>query len=189
MKATFVLLADDQMENAAAKLAYQADLAGDMGFLARSPFHLSLKQPFDIADLPAVERFFDEYAASIAPVTAHFIDMILWENNIFGEPSGVLVLKAEKTSELAALHEGLNSQLQMRFGDCPAAFDGEAYQFHLTFAIGGAPFSAYQKVYAELKAAGFPKQATFDRLGLLYYSGDEIRPGSYFCYKRARLGK
>lgn len=47
MKATIVLIADDDAENFGRKLMFEANKYGKMGFeMARLPQHVSLKQPF-----------------------------------------------------------------------------------------------------------------------------------------------
>lgn len=70
-----------------------------------------------------MENFFDEFSKNLKPINVHFEELIAWENSVFGYDSGVMVLKAEKTNELA----------------------------------------------------------------LFYYDKDEIKPGTYYCYKRVTL--
>ena len=66
MKATIVLIADDEAENYGRKLMLRAHRAGGMGFeMARLPQHVSLKQPFVIPDLDQMEKFFDSYVESL----------------------------------------------------------------------------------------------------------------------------
>ena len=61
------------------------------------------------------------------------------------------------------------------------------YIFHMTFAIGGAGFESYQKAYEELGKLDYKKSFRFSKLGLLYYDDDNIKPGTYFCYKVCEL--
>jgi hypothetical protein len=73
MKATFALLLDHQVHNIVRKLAvevhqtYRVGLAG-----SQLPPHVSLKQPFSIPDLAAIEAYFDQLAQSIEPVVLTF---------------------------------------------------------------------------------------------------------------------
>ena len=73
MKATFALLFDHHVHNVVRKLAievhqtYRVGLAG-----SQLPPHVSLKQPFAIPDLPAIETYFDVFARSIEPVALTF---------------------------------------------------------------------------------------------------------------------
>ncbi len=188
MKATFVLLADLPAENLGRKLMYRAHKLGGMGFeMARLPHHISLKQPFEIECIEAVEAYFDDFAAGLKPVEATFNELVLWPSNVFGYESGVLVVGVEKTKELYDLHRRLNRELQERFGSCPAAFDGDAYSFHMTIAIGGAPYANYEKTYCQMRKQAFQSIYTFSELGFLIYEENAIIPGTYFCYKRARL--
>jgi len=63
MKATIVLIANNDAENYGRKLMLEAHKIGDMGFeMARLPQHVSLKQPFSIPSLDEMEVFFDEFA-------------------------------------------------------------------------------------------------------------------------------
>ncbi|HEX5692484.1 MAG TPA: 2'-5' RNA ligase family protein, partial [Roseiflexaceae bacterium] len=68
MKAGFVLLVDHTIHNRLRRLAYELHRDYQLGFHgALIPPHISLKQPFKIDDVDAVEAYFDEFAASVAP--------------------------------------------------------------------------------------------------------------------------
>ena len=68
MKATIVLIADNNAENFGRKMMLEAHKHGRMGFeMARLPQHVSLKQPFTIPSLEEMVEFFDEYAKSLSP--------------------------------------------------------------------------------------------------------------------------
>ncbi|SCN26289.1 hypothetical protein N3C_2765 [Clostridium sp. N3C] len=99
-----------------------------------------------------------------------------------------MVLKAEKTKELSSIHKDLTNRLEERFGPCNAAFDGDAYEFHMTIAIGGKSYSEYEKVISELKKKDLSFTTVFNELALFYYDSDNIEPGTYYCYKRVNLG-
>lgn len=188
MKATIVLIADNYTANRASKLLLEANRIGELGFeMTRLPFHVSLKQPFEIKNLDEVEEFFDEFAEGLKPVNIHFENLVAWKNSVFGYDSGVMVFKAEKTEELACLHQELNSKLKEKFGECKAVFDGDEYQFHMTIAIGGKPYGYYESVLGELQKREQSFDGLFNELALFYYDGDEIEPGRYFCYKCVSL--
>lgn len=185
MKATFVLIASNEIENMAKKVMLEAHQKGGLGFeMARLPHHVSLKQPFIIDDLDEIERYFDEFVSTMKPISVNFEEITLWPSKVFGYDSGVMVIQAEKTKELYDLHIRLNKELEERYGLCPAEFDGEAYTFHMTLAIGGKPFENYQKAYELLDKKVYDQEVEFNQLGLLYYDSDTITPGTYFCYKR-----
>lgn len=62
MKATIVLIADNDAENYGRRLMLEAHRYGKMGFeMARLPQHVSLKQPFAIPSLENMEVFFDGF--------------------------------------------------------------------------------------------------------------------------------
>ena len=76
--------------------------------------------------------------------------------------------------------------LESRLGPCPAEHDSD-YVFHMTIAIGGALYENYERAYQVMKEHDFYHEFHFDKLGLLYYDDDNIKPGTYFCYKIAIL--
>ena len=184
MKATIVLIADNEAENFGRKMMLEAHKHGKMGFeMARLPQHVSLKQPFSIPDLDDLEAFFDEFAREISTFDIEFVAMDVFPSNVLGgEASGCMSLRVKETPQLVDAQRRLNEGLYAKFGPCPAEHDDD-YIFHMTFAIGGAGFEAYQRAYDELVKQDYKKCFRFDKLGLLYYDDDNIRPGTYFCYK------
>jgi len=66
MKATVVLIADNEAENFGRKMMLEAHKHGKIGFeMARLPQHVSLKQPFAISKLEDMEEFFDRFAKGL----------------------------------------------------------------------------------------------------------------------------
>ena len=190
MKATIVLIADDEAENYGRKLMLRAHRAGGMGFeMARLPQHVSLKQPFVIPDLDQMEEFFDSFAKKLKPVDIDFVGIQMFPSVVLGGmKSGVMMLEAKSSPELIDAQKKLNEGLVELFGPCPAEHDDD-YMFHMTFAIGGADYDSYQKAYDALIKDDYNKSFKYIRLGLLYYDDDNIVPGSYFCYKICELNK
>ena len=184
MKATIVLLADTEAENFGRKLMLEAHRIGSMGFeMARLPQHVSLKQPFSIPDLEKMENFFDEFARDMQPFQIEFEQIDLTHSNVLGGiESGCMSVRVKKTEQLVKAQNRLNEKLLAVFGPCPAEHDND-YVFHMTFAIGGAPYEAYRKAYEELIKKDYHHVFQFSKIGLLYYDDDNITPGSYFCYK------
>lgn len=187
MKATFVLIADNDIENYGKRLMLEAHKAGNLGFAAAGiPQHVSLKQPFLIRDLESIEAYFDQFAKEIKPVRIQFEEINIFSSHIFGQESGGLSIRAARTEELDALQKKLFNELNEKFGDCRAEHDDD-YIFHMTIAIGGAPYENYRKAYDVLKKRDYRKEAVLDKLGLLYYDSDNLKPGTFFCYKVAVL--
>lgn len=184
MKATIVLIADCDAENFGRKLMLEAHRCGNMGFeMARLPQHVSLKQPFAIPGLEEMEEFFDAFAKECKPVMVEFEEMELCPNNVLGGvPSGCMSLRVKESAELREMQKLLFWKLEEHFGPCPAEHDND-YVFHMTFAIGGAPFENYEKAYKSMVKKKIDKCFMFEKLGLLYYDDDNISPGTYFCYK------
>lgn len=187
MKATIVLLADIEAENFGRKCMLKAHQAGNLGFeMARLPHHISLKQSFKIPDLDTVETLFDQYAKEVNAISVPLLELDCFPSNVFGYESGGMSIRAESTPQLKAMQQKLFELLEASLGPCPAEHDAD-YVFHMTIAIGGASYENYEKAYQVLKQQNYHKEFLFDRLGLLYYDDDDIKPGTYFCYKVARL--
>ncbi len=184
MKATIVLLADNDAENYGRKLMLKAHRYGKMGFeMARLPQHVSLKQPFSIPSLEKMEIFFDGFVKGLRPFEIEFVRMDVFPSNVLGgAESGCMSLRVKETPQLIEAQKRLNEELVKFFGSCPAEHD-DNYVFHMTFAIGGADYESYQKTYDELIKSDYKRTFRFSRLGLLYYDDDNITPGTYFCYK------
>jgi 2'-5' RNA ligase len=184
MKATFALLLDHEVHNVVRKLAVEVHQAYHIGLAgSQLPPHVSLKQPFLIPDLSAIEAYFDQLAKSIDPVLLTFPRI--------GGPGNapVLWLEVEETETLRQLHTRINQELAEQFPDTQAPFDGLSYHFHLTVALGGASSSMYQSIVAELESGNVALQAIARHLVLFYYDDDQILPGSFLTYKILPLEK
>ena len=188
MKATIVLIAGNDAENFGRRVMLEAHRIGKMGFeMARLPQHVSLNQPFVIPGLDEMEVFFDEFAREQKLVRIELGELGIHPSNVLGGvPSGCMSIGVKATEELKEMQRVLFQRLEERFGPCPAEHDDD-YMFHMTVAIGGAPFANYQAAYEVLKERNFHQEFVFDRLGLLYYDDDNICPGTYFCYKVVEL--
>lgn len=188
MKATIVLIADNEAENFGRKMMLEAHKHGNMGFeMARLPQHVSLKQPFSIPNLDDMEEFFDRFAKELLPFKIEFEDIDVFPSNVLGGvSSGCMSLRVRETPQLVDAQRRLNEGLYEKFGSCPAEHDDD-YIFHMTFAIGGASFEAYERAYDKLIKLDYKKSFKFSKLGLLYYDDDNITPGTYFCYKVCEL--
>ena len=135
MRADIAILPDLATRNAISRLAWSLHRQYRTGLrAARHPWHISLKQPFEVndADLAALEAFFDDLAAGIRPFDIHLEQL---EQQASPTYPVVLWLAARESPELRALHRQLNTGLRALLGDAPAAFDGPQYRFHLTLAL------------------------------------------------------
>lgn len=104
MKATIVLIADNEVENFGRKLMYEANKIGKVGFeMARLPQHVSLKQPFVIPNLEQMEKFFDIFVKKLTPIEIEFTDMDLFpSNDLGGIESGCMSLRVNDSEPLIA---------------------------------------------------------------------------------------
>lgn len=189
MKATIVLLAYIEAENFGRKCILEANRIGDVGFeMARLPQHISLKQPFQIPNLDTVESIFDDFVQGLNVISIQLLELDCFSSNVFGYETGGLSIRAERTPQLVKMQKDLFDVLEAKLGPCPAEHDLD-YVFHMTIAIGGASYENYKKAYQVLKKYDYHKDYYFDKLGLLYYDNDTIKPGTYFCFKITQLGE
>lgn len=143
MKATFALIGDTNTENYGRKCMVKANNIANIGFeMARLPFHISLKQPFKIPSLETVESIFDEYVSSAKAITVPLLKLDCFSSNALGYESGCMSIRAENTSELKVMQENLFELLEAKLGSCPAEHNWD-YVFHMTIAIGGAPYKGH----------------------------------------------
>ena len=130
MKATFVLLANTEIHNLVRKLAWDIHRQYHTGIdMGRLPPHVSLKQPFDVGDMAALESYFAELAGSLTLFEVRLTKLDLIRTTIDNLDTGILWLDVQETEFLRQLHNRLNHDLALRIGDAPAAFDGAAYPF------------------------------------------------------------
>lgn len=135
MKVDISILPDLSTRNTISRLVWGLHRQYRIGLrAARHPWHVSLKQPFEVEDanLAALETFFDAFAAGIQPFTIH-LDQL--EQQSSPTYPGVLWLAARESPLLRGLHQQLNTELQALLGGAPAAFDGPLFRFHMTLAL------------------------------------------------------
>ena len=188
MRATIVLVGNDETQNYGRKTMLEAHKLANTGFeSARLPFHVSLKQTFVIRDFAQFEVFFEDFSRTVSKIEIPIEEFVVSPNSsLGGVPSGVLALRATRTKELDSLQKRLFCELTDRFGPCPAEHDHD-YIFHMTIAIGKAPYENYLRAYEELRNTPVPQKLCFDKLAFFYYDDDSIAAGTYFCYKTIEL--
>lgn len=190
MRAAFALLGNRQVYNLVRKLAWDIHLKYRTGTRhCRLPPHISLKQPFKIQDLTALEAYMDELAGSIDPFEV-LLTEIQVVPTIFGdEEYGILWLDVQETQELRQIHERLNGELSRSFGDTQAAFDGQSYHFHMTVMIGGQPFDVYRQYYSEIPDPKINLRFTVKELAMFVYDEPLGPEGEYLSFKILPVGK
>jgi len=133
MRTAIALLVDNELANRMAAYTLRCRNYGFDLRVLRLPAHVSLKQPFIVNDFECFERYFDEFSRHIEPQQLRFKGFTFWGN----AEQGVVVAYVEASPRLRQLHGQLNAELEQSFGGTQADFDGDAYEFHLTVAIGG----------------------------------------------------
>lgn len=184
MKTTFALLADHETSNFVRKMAWQIHQTYRTGIdICRLPPHISLKQPFDIADVAALESYMAELAEGIRPFEVSLPTLQLVATTIAGRPSGILWLDVEETPRLRQLHNRLNQELAVRFGNTKADFDGSSYHFHMTVTMGGQPLEVYRKIYQEFGDPPVGLRYEVHELAMFVYDQGADQLWDYMTYK------
>jgi 2'-5' RNA ligase len=189
MKTCFVLLLDSALHNRMRRLAFELRRDYQTGFHgALFPPHISLKQPFQIADLDAVEAYFDTFAASIRPFDVALEGVEV--QPIIGPAgdTGIVWIAVRESPALRGLHTRLNAELAARFAHTEASFDGPAYRFHATIVMGGQPPEVYRRIAAELRPPALPPICRIREIMMCYIDNDSFAPETYITYKILPLG-
>jgi 2'-5' RNA ligase len=190
MKATFALLASHEIHNLVRKLSWDIHQKYQTGIdITRLPPHISLKQPFEVLDLHPLEEYMTELAGSITPFEVILTGLQLIDVTIEGFATGILWLDVQETKFLRQLHNQVNEELQSRFGDVHAAFDGPDYHFHMTVAIGGQPTETYQKIYEEFNTCLKDLRYTVQELVMFVYDERFTINAGYMTYRVLPIGK
>ena len=189
MKATFVLLANPEVHNFVRKLSWDIHQKYRTGTRHASlPPHISLKQPFNISDLSALEKYMSELALSIQPFDVSLTEIQTVPTFYEGIEYGILWLKVNETKILRELHDRLNHDLNLHFGNTQADFDGEAYRFHMTIMMCGQLMEICTKYESELLSSKVDLLYTAKELAMIVYDEPMGPHGDYLCYKILPLG-
>jgi 2'-5' RNA ligase len=184
MRATFALLADTAVHNLVRKLAWEIHQKYRTGtIVCRLPPHVSLKQPFAISDLGALEAYMDTLAKGITPFEITLTGIQAVSTLLDGQEVGVLWLNVRETETLRWLHDRLNRELSQRFGDTQAAHDGPEYHFHLTIQMGGQPAGVYRRMVGELVDKNLEVSFIARELAMFVYDEPVGPQGDFLTYK------
>jgi 2'-5' RNA ligase len=190
MKATFALLANNEIHNLVRKLSWDIHQKYRTGIdVTRVPPHISLKRPFNILDLNLLGKYMTELAGNIPPLEVKLTKLELIDATIEGLDTGILWLNVEETEILRQLHNRVNQELTMRFGNVQAPFDGLEYHFHMTVAIGNQPIETYQKIRDEFSARLTNLQYTVQEIVMFVYDETYLINSGYMTYMILPIGK
>lgn len=190
MKATFVLLADSDVHNFIRKLTWEIHQKYRTGTRhAALPPHISLKQPFHIPNIPAVEEYMEELTASIQPFDVTLTELQSVPMLFNGTEYGILWAVIEETKTLRGLHTRLNKELSQRFGDTSAEFDGDTYRFHMSVMMCGHLMEICREYQDFIQYSKLNMSYIARELAMFVYD-EPIGPHSdQLCYKILPLGK
>jgi len=123
------------------------------------------------------------------PFTVKLTELKLIDATIEGMDTGILWLDVQETEILRQLHNRVNQELTLRFGDVHAAFDGPDYHFHMTVAIGGQPIETYRKIYGEFSGRLNDVQYAVQELVMFVYDEMYSVNAGYMTYMILPIGK
>lgn len=180
MKCAVALLFDREVENIVNELAWRAHLefGVDLG-VRRLPPHVSLKQPFSIGnraqDLDKVLEGLALFSKAIRPFPISFSQLNCWET--------VLQYYVSPIEPFRKLHDELHEAMSAIVEDASAPFDGQAYTFHLTVAIGGPSLDAFQVIAEKFGAVSIPESVP-THLAAFVYDYDQYPAGGDYLTVR-----
>lgn len=190
MKAAFALLANTEIQNWVRKLAWEMHQKYRTGTLHCCLLpHVSLKQPFAISDLVALEDYMAELANSITPFEVSLTGLRIEPTVFEGREYGILWLDVQATEYLHQLHRRVNQELSQRFGNTQANFDGDDYEFHMTVMMGGQTMDVYRQLYCEISDRKINFRFTVSELTMFVYDEPMGPKGEYMSYKTLPIGR
>jgi len=190
MRTAIALLVEDELSNQLASFTLRCRDYGFTWNVLRLPAHVSLKQPFVVNDFERFERYFEEFASHTEPQQLKLDGFSFWGD----EEYGVVVVRIAHNPRLLQLHSQLNHELEQEFGETHADFDGDAYEFHLTVAIGAFQTDLLPQLENDIATWPLDEVAVSSRLAMFVYE-ESTRPNpllgvrEYGTYKILPLGQ
>jgi 2'-5' RNA ligase len=175
MRTAIALLVEDELSNRLASFTLRCrDYGFDLRVL-RLPAHVSLKQPFVVNDFERFEKYFEEFAMRLEPQQLRFDGFAFWGN----AEQGVISARIAASPRLRQLHDQLNAELEQSFGGTQADFDGNAYEFHLTVAIGSSRADLLHQLQSDIAAWKLDEVTESSRLAMFIYE-ESTHPDSLY---------
>lgn len=124
-------------------------------------------QPFDVTltELQAVPIFFDDVEY------------------------GILWIDVEETELLRELHNRLNHDTNLLFGDTRADFDGDAYHFHMTVMMCGQLMDICRKYQSDIQHSKVNLRYTARELAMFVHDEPMGPHNDSLCYRILPFGK
>ena len=191
MRTAIAVLVEDELSNRLASFTLRCRNYGFNLNVLRLPAHVSLKQPFVVKDFERFEEYFEEFARHTEPQQLKLDGFLFWGN---AAEQGVVVVRVAATPHLRQLHSQLNVELEQEFGETQADFDGDAYEFHLTVAIGAFQADLLPQLQNDIAAWKLDEVTVSSRLAMFIYE-ESTRPDplygvrEYGTYKVLPLGQ
>jgi len=175
MRTAIALLVDDDFAIRMASFTRRCRAYGFKWRDLRLPADVSLKQPFVVNDFERLEKYFEEFARRIEPQQLNFDGFRFWGS----AEEGVVMADVIASTRLRQLHMQLNTELEQTFGETQADFDGEAYRFHLTVAIGESRADLLPQLNADIANWKLDEVTESSRLAMFIYE-ESTHPNSLY---------
>jgi 2'-5' RNA ligase len=186
MKAAIALLVDYRVHNRIRKLALELYRKYGVGLPGYIPYHITLKQPFEIVDLPSFEAYFDQFAASVEPFPIMLRQLELIVSLDEQGEQGLIWVSVAESAALRALHNRVIQELAERFENTAVRYEGAEYRFHVTVATGGQPPEVYRRASEEYR--GLAVDLTYTAREMALFCSETGALGTFFVYKILPLG-
>lgn len=189
MKATFALLANLEVHNFIRKLSWDIHLKYRTGTRHASlPPHISIKQPFSVSDLPALEKYMDDLAMSIQPIEVRLTDLQAIPTYFDGVEYGVLMVGVEESKHLYELNNQINRDLNLQFWSNRRDHDRDIHHFHMTVMMCGQLMEICRKYETDIEHKKVNMRYIPRELAMFVYDEPMGPHGDYLCYKILPLG-
>ncbi len=189
MRAAFAVLANIEAYNFVRRLAWDIHYQYRTSTIdARLPPHISLKQPFAIPDLGALEEYMDGLVRTIEPFEVKLTKLELRSITHQGKNYGLLWIAVQENSALRALHSRLNLELSELLGEARGEYDGDEYLFHMTVMIGGQSTDVYRAAFVQIADKEVDLRYTVRHLAMFVYDEPLGPQGEYLTYKILPIG-
>ena len=130
----------------------------------------------------------DELAESIRPLDITLTELHTVPTYYVGLEVGILWMKVKETTYLRDLHNRLNTDLELRFGNTTADHDRDTYHFHKAIVMYGQLLEIYNKYKIGIQQSKVNLQYTASELGMFVYDEPMGPHGDSLCYRVLPIG-
>jgi len=183
------LLVDYKVNNYVREIVYNLSENQGVGIEpSLLPQHVSLKQTFEVDSIKEVDRFFEDFAASVKTFEVEFSKIDLIKMGAGEKTTEILWLDVEESNELRVIHNRLNDEMAKQVNVPATGFDGDRFHFHSTIAYGYNGEVDFESVKEEWEPLTPELRFEAKEIALFYSPDAQCVPGRFVTYKILPLG-